>query len=125
MAGAKDTTSIADFEKSLDELEKLVRDREQGELSLEQSLAAFERRVKLTRDCQQALKSAEQRVEQPGQNQDGSLTTRPFNPVEAACCPDPPRLRPPFSRPAAAASTRPWKPALQLMWPRHPGCSKP
>ncbi|MBJ6138408.1 exodeoxyribonuclease VII small subunit [Marinobacter litoralis] len=78
MAGDKDKTSIADFEKSLDELEKLVRDLEQGELPLEQSLAAFERGIKLTRECQSALKSAEQRVEQLIQNSDGSLETRPF-----------------------------------------------
>ena len=80
MAGeSNNSTSIADFEKSLDELEKLVRDLEQGELSLEQSLAAFERGVKLTRECQSALKSAEQRVEQLVQNRDGSLETRPFS----------------------------------------------
>tara|TARA_R100000501_G_scaffold16355_1_gene29776 strand:+ start:214 stop:471 length:258 start_codon:yes stop_codon:yes gene_type:complete len=80
MAGeSNNSTSIADFEKSLDELEKLVRDLEQGELSLEQSLAAFERSVKLTRECQSALKSAEQRVEQLVQNSDGSLETRPFS----------------------------------------------
>ncbi|WP_323752627.1 exodeoxyribonuclease VII small subunit [Marinobacter sp.] len=79
MAGDKDKTSIADFEKSLDELEKLVRDLEQGELPLEQSLAAFERGIKLTRECQSALKSAEQRVEQLVQNGDGSLQTRPFS----------------------------------------------
>ncbi|HDZ37870.1 MAG TPA: exodeoxyribonuclease VII small subunit [Marinobacter sp.] len=78
MAGQQDATSIADFEKSLDELETLVRNLEQGELSLEQSLTAFERGVKLTRACQQALKSAEQRVEQLVQNDDGTLKTRPF-----------------------------------------------
>lgn len=80
MAGQASTTSIADFEKSLNELEGLVRDLEQGELSLEQSLSAFERGVRLTRECQQALKSAEQRVEQLIQQDDGSLETRPFNP---------------------------------------------
>ncbi|MCK0165554.1 exodeoxyribonuclease VII small subunit [Marinobacter sp. S6332] len=83
MAGQQDATSIADFEKSLDELETLVRNLEQGELSLEQSLTAFERGVKLTRTCQQALKSAEQRVEQLVQNDDGSLETRPFSPDDA------------------------------------------
>jgi len=84
MAGENNSsTSIADFEKSLDELEKLVRDLEQGELSLEQSLAAFERGVKLTRDCQSALKTAEQRVEQLVQNSDGSLETRPFSADDA------------------------------------------
>ncbi|SHK72273.1 Exodeoxyribonuclease VII small subunit [Marinobacter antarcticus] len=80
MAGQQDATSIADFEKSLDELETLVRNLEQGELSLEQSLTAFERGVKLTRACQQALKSAEQRVEQLVQSDDGTLETRPFSP---------------------------------------------
>lgn len=73
------SASIADFETSLNELENLVRDLEQGELSLEQSLAAFERGVKLTRECQSALKSAEQRVEQLVQNSDGSLESRPFS----------------------------------------------
>lgn len=80
MAGQQGATSIADFEKSLDELETLVRNLEQGELSLEQSLAAFERGVKLTRACQQALKGAEQRVEQLVQNDDGTLEARPFSP---------------------------------------------
>lgn len=84
MADEPTTTSIADFEKSLNELERLVRDLEQGELSLEQSLAAFERGVKLTRDCQLALKSAEQRIEQLVQLEDGSLETKPFNPDESA-----------------------------------------
>ncbi|SOB76560.1 Exodeoxyribonuclease VII small subunit [Marinobacter sp. LV10R510-11A] len=84
MAGQQDATSIADFEKSLDELETLVRNLEEGELSLEQSLAAFERGVKLTRACQQALKSAEQRVEQLVQNDDGTLETRPFSPDDAS-----------------------------------------
>ena len=84
MAGENNSsTSIADFEKSLDELERLVRDLEQGELSLEQSLAAFERGVKLTRECQTALKTAEQRVEQLVQNNDGSLETRPFSADDA------------------------------------------
>ncbi|WP_100640135.1 exodeoxyribonuclease VII small subunit [Marinobacter salexigens] len=83
MAGQQDATSIADFEKSLDELETLVRNLEQGELSLEQSLTAFERGVKLTRACQQALKSAEQRVEQLVEKSDGALETRPFSPDDA------------------------------------------
>ena len=36
---------------------------EEGELSLEDSLAAFERGIKLTRECQAALKDAEQKVQ--------------------------------------------------------------
>lgn len=54
----------ADFEQSLIELEQLVDNMESGELSLEQALKAFERGIKLTRECQQALQEAEQKVEQ-------------------------------------------------------------
>jgi len=50
------------FEAALAELESLVEKMETGELSLEESLAAFERGVKLTRHCQAALKSAELKV---------------------------------------------------------------
>lgn len=52
-----------DFEKSLDELTQLVEDMEVGGDSLEVSLKKFERGVLLTRDCQEALKTAEQKVE--------------------------------------------------------------
>jgi exodeoxyribonuclease VII small subunit len=51
-----------DFEHSMQELEALVDKLEQGDLTLEQSLAAFERGINLTRTCQQALDAAEQRV---------------------------------------------------------------
>ena len=51
------------FEAALAELEQLVERMETGELTLEQSLAAFERGVALTRDCQKALKEAELRVQ--------------------------------------------------------------
>jgi exodeoxyribonuclease VII small subunit len=52
-----------DFETSMQELEALVERLEQGDLALEESLAAFERGVALTRTCQAALKDAEQKVE--------------------------------------------------------------
>jgi len=50
------------FEESLQALEKLVEQMEQGDLSLEDSLAHFEQGVRLSRSCQQALKEAEQKV---------------------------------------------------------------
>ncbi|MEJ7747586.1 MAG: exodeoxyribonuclease VII small subunit [Luteimonas sp.] len=53
---------VANFESSLDELETLVEKMEHGELSLEESLAAYERGVGLYRRCQQALEQAELRV---------------------------------------------------------------
>ena len=52
-----------DFEKALENLEKLVSSMEDGELSLEESLQAFEKGIKLTRECQTALKQAEQKVQ--------------------------------------------------------------
>jgi exodeoxyribonuclease VII small subunit len=59
---ATETSRIADFEKSLDELEQLVVRMEQGELSLDDSLQSFERGVALYRNCQGALEQAELRV---------------------------------------------------------------
>jgi exodeoxyribonuclease VII small subunit len=54
--------SVVDFEHSLDELEQLVVKMEGGELSLDESLASFERGIGLYRHCQQALDNAELRV---------------------------------------------------------------
>ena len=53
---------MARFEHSLDELEQLVEKMEQGEMSLEDSLSAYERGVGLHRRCQAALEQAELRV---------------------------------------------------------------
>ncbi len=52
-----------DFETAMRDLEALVLRLEQGDMPLEESLAAFERGVMLTRSCQTALKEAEQKVE--------------------------------------------------------------
>ncbi|MBN8728784.1 MAG: exodeoxyribonuclease VII small subunit [Xanthomonadales bacterium] len=59
---SEDTSRVAEFEKSLDELEKLVQRMEQGELSLDDSLQSFERGVALYRSCQGALDQAKLRV---------------------------------------------------------------
>ncbi len=61
-SASADTSPVADFETSLDALEALVDRMEQGQLSLEDSLAAYERSVGLYRRCQQALEQAELRV---------------------------------------------------------------
>ena len=50
------------FEASLARLEALVTQMENGDLTLEASLKTFEEGIKLTRECQQALKEAEQKV---------------------------------------------------------------
>jgi exodeoxyribonuclease VII small subunit len=57
------TDSLPDFEKSLAELETLVAKLEQGDVPLEEALKTFERGVALTRQCQTALRSAQQKVE--------------------------------------------------------------
>lgn len=59
---AIETSPVADFERSLEQLEQLVEQMERGEMSLEQSLSAYEQGVGLYRHCQQALEQAELRV---------------------------------------------------------------
>lgn len=51
------------FEKSLDELEKIVGKLEAGDLPLEESLKLFEEGVKLSRNCRERLTNAERRIE--------------------------------------------------------------
>ena len=58
-----DKEPVEVFEKALEELEELVSSMEDGKLSLEDSLQAFEKGIKLTRECQTALKKAEQKVQ--------------------------------------------------------------
>ncbi|MGE8213019.1 MAG: exodeoxyribonuclease VII small subunit [Stenotrophomonas sp.] len=57
-----EASPVAQFEQSLEELEQLVEEMEAGDLSLEQSLTAYERGVGLYRQCQQALEQAQLRV---------------------------------------------------------------
>lgn len=69
-----EASPVADFEQSLDALEQLVEKMEHGEMSLEDSLAAYERGVGLYRRCQSALEQAELRVR---------LLTDPQDPASA------------------------------------------
>jgi len=59
----KPSAKGVDLEKSLADLEAIVEQLESGELPLERSLKEFERGVRLSRECQGALKDAEQRVQ--------------------------------------------------------------
>ena len=56
--------SIKDFESAIAELEKIVKQLEDGDLPLEQSLGLFERGVALSRYCHDQLGAAERRIEQ-------------------------------------------------------------
>ncbi len=70
--------SSANFEKSLAELEQLVEDMEQGDLSLEDALKHFEKGISLASNCQSALSSAEQKVALLVE-QNGELLEKPFD----------------------------------------------
>ena len=71
---APDISPVADFEQSMLALEDLVGRMEAGEMTLEESLAAYERGVGLYRRCQSALEQAELRVR---------LLSDPANPGDA------------------------------------------
>ena len=60
--------SNVDFESALQELENLVSKMEDGELSLDDSLKAFERGIELTRSCQSSLEKAELRIQMLTEN---------------------------------------------------------
>ena len=74
-----EASPVADFERSLDALEQLVDKMEHGEMSLEESLAAYERGVGLYRRCQTALEQAELRVRLLSDPQDPT-GAEPFSP---------------------------------------------
>jgi exodeoxyribonuclease VII small subunit len=70
------------FETSLEELERIVRELERGDLPLEKSLELFEQGVKLSRACQERLSEAERRIEILTRDNQGRPSVRPFNPEE-------------------------------------------
>ena len=72
-----DASPVADFEASLDALETLVDRMERGDMSLEESLAAYESGVGLYRRCQAALEQAELRVRLLSDPEDAAAA-RPF-----------------------------------------------
>ena len=57
------TDSIKDFESAIAELEKIVKQLDDGDLPLDTSLALFERGVELSRYCHEQLDAAERRIE--------------------------------------------------------------
>ena len=65
------------FEACLEELEKVVKELEAGDLSLERSIELFERGVVLSETCRKQLEEAETRVETLIRK-DGKMTAEPF-----------------------------------------------
>ncbi len=51
-----------DFEKAIEELEKIVSQLEGGEVSLDESIKLFERGMELTGICRKTLDTARQKI---------------------------------------------------------------
>ena len=78
MSESPTPSAPAQFESSLAELESLVKQMEQGDMTLEASLAAYERGVKLSRQCQEALSQAQLRIQELKTGADGEATLEEF-----------------------------------------------
>jgi len=85
---AANSLNEPDFEQALGELEQLVERLERGDLPLDEALKTFERGVALTRYCQSALKSAQQKVEIL-MKKSGKVELQPFTGTEAEDTADP------------------------------------
>lgn len=77
MADKATPVSKMSFEEALAELETIVRQLEQGDVELEQSIAIYERGAALKKHCQARLDAADLKVKQIIQGQDGDVKTEP------------------------------------------------
>lgn len=66
------------FEASLEALEQIVHELEEGDLPLEKSLELFEQGIRLSRECQERLSQAERRIEILLRDNQGRTVTAPF-----------------------------------------------
>lgn len=71
--------NAGNFEGSLDELEKIVKELESGDLPLDRSLDLFSRGMQLSDTCRKQLEAAETRVEQLIRKE-GAYQAEPFGP---------------------------------------------
>ncbi len=69
------TVKPKDFETALKKLEEIVKELEEGELSLEKSLERYEQGVRLARFCNAKLNEAEARIEMLQKNESGEPVT--------------------------------------------------
>ena len=67
------------FEDALIELEKLVKQLEDGKAKLDDAITAYERGAMLKRHCETKLREAQAKIEQITVGSDGSISTKPFN----------------------------------------------
>ena len=66
----------------MEQLEKIVSDLESGELTLDESIRAFEKGVELSRLCQKKLEAAEERVKKLIEKTDGEIDFELFEDEE-------------------------------------------
>ncbi len=77
--GAEEKQPGVSFEACLEELEKVVKELESGDLPLEKALELFERGVSLSESCRKQLEEAETRLEIL-MKKDGKIQPEPFRP---------------------------------------------
>lgn len=75
---AQNNNLIADYERHIAELEKIVTAMENGELSLDEALKQYEHGITLVRHCQQALDAAEQKIHILTENVHGEESLTPY-----------------------------------------------
>ena len=73
---------VASFESGLQELEKIVKEMESGELPLERALELFEKGMQLSESCRKQLEEAETRIEMLIRKGD-KIQAEPFRPDKA------------------------------------------
>ena len=82
MAESTGPQPVRSFEACLEELEKVVKELEGGDLPLQRSLELFERGMSLSDECRKQLEAAETRVEIL-LRKEGKIAAEPFRPEEA------------------------------------------
>jgi exodeoxyribonuclease VII small subunit len=82
MARAKKGPKEPPFEQALERLERIVKDLEDGDQPLEESLRLFEEGVRLTRLCASRLDEAQRKIEMLARGEQGELKVVPFEPPQ-------------------------------------------
>jgi exodeoxyribonuclease VII small subunit len=71
--------STMSFEEAMAELDRIVRQIEEGRGELDQAITAYERGVALKRHCEAKLREAEARIEKITQTAEGGLSATNFD----------------------------------------------
>ena len=82
MTAKQKKTEKLDFEKAMEKLETIVDQLESGELTLENSITAFEKGIELSKYCHKQLEAAEGRVKKLIEKTDGDFDLELFGDEE-------------------------------------------